>query len=167
MWPNCYTFYLGSRPSPLETLSLLQRPFTRTSAAVLPSLMVTSAMGRQAAQVPPMGLRPFPPLGSAMRVPWPGHAAGFASSIRQIGPSPYKGPSDLTKAGAHRRVSMFRWWVEDSTATAAGVMGAVRALGGTILLILLVFIHSEVGVACNRLLHCALLCRSGCASRAG
>ena len=26
MWPNCYTFYLGSRPSPLETLSLLQRP---------------------------------------------------------------------------------------------------------------------------------------------
>jgi hypothetical protein len=55
MWQNCYTFYLGSRPSPLETLSRLQRPFPRTSAAVLPSLMVTSAMGRQAAQVPSDG----------------------------------------------------------------------------------------------------------------
>lgn len=30
MWPNCYTFYLGSDQSPLETLSLLWRLFRRS-----------------------------------------------------------------------------------------------------------------------------------------
>ena len=49
-----------------------------------------------------------------------GHTAGIASSIRKTGPSPDKGPSDLTKAGAL------------SASTQAWVSGGCFATSGAI-----------------------------------